>query len=263
MVSRIHLYLPSLPLPSHAHSKNLSSWLASIYARTHPTDDEDFFEISTRYGSFALLMFSFASVAAGTILPQLTPTTYPSKNIFTVYNIYTASHLLFALFMMCTFFVETVGQSIVLIASIGIPWAVAMWVPFALVGEFVQRKELYDSIKANGNDVEREIGTSVSYASISSATSSPSLAEDSDEQEEFDSGMILGVHNMYIVFPQFIISVISAAIIKLVEELTNTGGGIDNIGKNDAYGWVFRFGGLMSLVAAFLSRYLIDLHVYR
>ncbi|CAG8515368.1 7320_t:CDS:10 [Diversispora eburnea] len=181
------------------------SWITSVYARTHSTQEKDFFEVSTRYGSFALLIYSFVSVAAGIIIPHLTPTSYPSKNPFTIYNIYTASHIMFALVMVSTFFVNTVEQSIMLIASIGIPWAVAMWVPFTLVGEFVQQNE-----------------TGV-------------------DENEFDAGMILGVHNMYIVFPQFIISIISAAIIKLVEEVTQTGGGIGNIGKNDAYGWVFRF----------------------
>ncbi|CAG8732926.1 6857_t:CDS:1, partial [Acaulospora colombiana] len=68
-----------------------------------------------------------------------------------------------------------------------------MWVPFALVGEFVQKKELCDGGKIIGNDVEREAGTSVRYASISSTSSSSPCVEDLDDQEkeEFDAGMIL------------------------------------------------------------------------
>ncbi|RHZ86718.1 hypothetical protein Glove_46g92 [Diversispora epigaea] len=248
-----------------------TSWITSVYARTHSTQEKDFFEVSTRYGSFALLIYSFVSVAAGIIIPHLTPKSDSSKNPFTIYNIYTASHIMFALVMLSTFFVDTVEQSIVLISSIGIPWAVAMWVPFTLVGEFVQQNESKLNNKNNNNNALAE---SSSSSEISSSASSSAVAVDNNnnnnkagveggDENEFDAGMILGVHNMYIVFPQFIISIISALIIKLVEEFTQTGGGIGNIGKNDAYGWVFRFGGLMSLVAAMLSRSIIDLKIYR
>ncbi|RIA89018.1 sugar transporter [Glomus cerebriforme] len=249
-----------------------TTWVAEIYAFAHPSEDpngEDFIYKATRVGSFALLIFSFVSVAAGTILPHLTPSSYLSQNPFTIYNIYTVSHIIFFIIMMTTFFVRTEYHAIAVIASIGIPWAVAMWVPFALVGEFVQKEDV-EAIVENthvrpieNHDIEHE--SSLAPASSSSSPLAPDEQNEEEvvvEEEEFDAGMILGVHNMYIVFPQFVISLISAGIFKLVNRISANGGGVE-IGRDDAVGWVLRFGGVMALVAAVLSCYLIDLRVYR
>ncbi|GBB87180.1 hypothetical protein RclHR1_13610008 [Rhizophagus clarus] len=239
-----------------------TSWVAEIYAQTHPTEDpndEDFIYKATRAGSFGLLLYSFVSVFAGIIVPYFTPSTYPSRNPFTVYNIYTASHIIYFIIMMTTFFVRTEYHAIAVIASVGVPWAIAMWIPFALVGEFVQ-KENVEAIVENTHVRPIENHDPEHVSSISS--SPPTTPDEQNEEEEFDAGMMLGVHNMYIVFPQFIISLISAGIFKLVNEIDANSDDVD-IGNNNAVGWVLRFGGLMALVAAVLSCYLIDLHVYK
>ncbi|CAG8718752.1 15968_t:CDS:2 [Cetraspora pellucida] len=235
-----------------------SSWIASVYARTHSIDDPDFFDKSTRYGSFALLMYSWISFLAGFIIPQLTPTSPSSKNPFTIYNIYTISHILFALIAWSTLFVNNVEQSIFLIGSFGIPWAISMWIPFALVGEYV-RQEDEIQIQENtevrpltNNDIEQEASMSLELSPTSSSAATTLHSED----EKFASGMILGVHNLYIVLPQLVVSLTSSVIIKLINDIS----GADN---NDAFGWVFRFGGAMSIIAAILSRYLDKLNVYR
>ncbi|CAG8448017.1 11914_t:CDS:2 [Cetraspora pellucida] len=235
-----------------------SSWIASVYARTHSIDDPDFFDKSTRYGSFALLMYSWISFLAGSIIPQLTPTSPSSKNPFTIYNIYTISHILFALIAWSTLFVNNVEQSIFLIGSFGIPWAISMWIPFALVGEYV-RQEDEIQIQENtevrpltNNDIEQEASLSLELTPTSSSAATTLHSED----EKFASGMILGVHNLYIVLPQLVVSLTSSVIIKLINDIS----GADN---NDAFGWVFRFGGTMSIIAAILSRYLDKLNVYR
>ncbi|CAB4476011.1 sugar transporter [Rhizophagus irregularis] len=241
-----------------------TTWVAEIYAQTHPTEDpndEDFIYKATRAGSFGLLLFSFVSVAAGVIIPLFTPSTYPSRNPFTVYNIYIASHIIFFIIMMTTFFVRTEYHAISVIASVGVPWAIAMWIPFALVGEFVQ-KENVEAIVENTHVRPIENPDIEHVSSIASSSSSSPLVtpdEQNEEEEEFDAGMMLGVHNMYIVFPQFVISLISSGIFKLF----NANSEDVEIGNNDAVGWVLRFGGFMALIAAILSCYLIDLHVYK
>lgn len=242
--------------------------MAEIYAQTHPTEDpndEDFIYKATRAGSFGLLLFSFVSAAAGVIIPHFTPSTYPSRNPFTVYNIYTASHIIFFIIMMTTFFVRTEYHAISVIASVGVPWAIAMWIPFALVGEFVQ-KENVEAIVENTHVKPIENPDIEHVSSIASSSSSSPLVtpdeQNEEEEEEFDAGMMLGVHNMYIVFPQFVISLISAGIFKLFNEIDANNDDV-KIGNNDAVGWVLRFGGFMALLAAILSCYLIDLHVYK
>jgi solute carrier family 45 protein 1/2/4 len=39
------------------------------------------------------------------------------------------------------------------------------------------------------------------------------------QQEDFDAGMLLGVHNMYIVFPQFAVALISLLIFTASEKI--------------------------------------------
>jgi solute carrier family 45 protein 1/2/4 len=39
------------------------------------------------------------------------------------------------------------------------------------------------------------------------------------QQEDFDGGMLLGVHNMYIVFPQFAVALISSLIFTASEKI--------------------------------------------
>ncbi|CAG8555337.1 178_t:CDS:2 [Dentiscutata erythropus] len=238
------------------------SWIASVYARTHSTNDPDFFDKSTRYGSFALLMYSWISFVAGSLIPQITPTSSSSRNPFTIYNIYTISHIFFALIAWCTLFVNTVEQSICLIGSFGIPWAISMWVPFAMVGEYVQQEDenqIQENTEVrplNNNDIEQDTSMNLELSSTSSAApTSPTEGEG----EKFAAGMILGVHNLYIVLPQLVVSLSSSVIIKLVNDFSHK----DNIENSDAFGWVFRFGGIMAIIAAILSRYLDDLHIVR
>lgn len=75
-------------------------------------------------------------------------------------------------------------------------------------------------------------------------------------------GTILGIHNLSIVMPQFFVALIAALIFKLLGHNDpsdpsdpNAGGGLKN-GNNDVI-WVLRFGGMMALLGAIVSRRLI------
>lgn len=54
---------------------------------------------------------------------------------FMLRNIWTGGLLLFGLLMMSTFFVKTVWQATLVVALVGISWAIACWVPFAIIME--------------------------------------------------------------------------------------------------------------------------------
>jgi len=54
---------------------------------------------------------------------------------FMLRNIWTAAILWFAILMGLSTMVRTVAQATVIIAALGICWAVAMWVPFAIIME--------------------------------------------------------------------------------------------------------------------------------
>lgn len=54
---------------------------------------------------------------------------------FMLRNIWTGAMLLFSILTFSTFFVTTLSQAIVVVSLVGICWAVACWVPFAIIME--------------------------------------------------------------------------------------------------------------------------------
>lgn len=52
---------------------------------------------------------------------------------FMLRNIWTASLALFALVMLSTFWITTVWQATIAISLLGVSWACAVWVPFAII----------------------------------------------------------------------------------------------------------------------------------
>ncbi|KAL1919424.1 uncharacterized protein VTP21DRAFT_2117 [Calcarisporiella thermophila] len=246
-----------------------TTWVAEILSYSEPSDSPDFIDNATRAGSFALLCHAIISVAAIVMLPHLVPESRTSASPFTMQNIYTASHILFGAAMLSTFFVRTVQAATAVIAVLGVAWGITMWVPFALVGEFVSDEE----VKLQEDEEDEEAEARPLLASLPPPPLPPPYNSISDTREndqerrdeEFDAGMILGVHNMYIVFPQFAVAIIASLIFTIVgaaqgkggengEPLRTNGGGV---------GWVLRFGGVMAFMAAFLSRYLIEMKLPR
>lgn len=90
---------------------------------------------------------------------------------------------------------------------------------------------------------------------------------DGTGQDPTAGGTILGIHNLSIVAPQFVVSLVAAAIFKLLEHhheatargtrwVSEPGPGDGLRGQNDVV-WVLRFGGLASLVGVFVSRWVL------
>lgn len=76
------------------------------------------------------------------------------------------------------------------------------------------------------------------------------------EEREQSGGTILGIHNLAIVAPQFFVAIVAAVIFKLLgtsdpNDGDGSSGGLR--GTNDVV-WVLRFGALMSLIGAIVSR---------
>lgn len=197
-----------------------TQWVSDIYFQSHPPskDNGDNWAEGTRAGSFALLCYSVISVVAGVVIPALA-SKFPS---WTLTRIYTLSHLTVAFALLSAWFVSSVQAATIVLAVMGIPWAIVLWVPFSLVGEYV------------------------SYEDERRQEALPSSSTAQDEEDEFDAGMILGVHNMYIVFPQFAVAIIASFIFAMTA-------GSDTSSVSS----VLAFGGLMALVAAALSRFIV------
>ncbi|KAF9163312.1 hypothetical protein DFQ26_002705 [Actinomortierella ambigua] len=381
-----------------------------------------------RAGSFALLCWATVAVLSGILIPKLTPkevglARWP-KNPFTVKNLWTMSLVWFAGCMALTWFVDDLWAATAVVALCGVPWAVAMWVPFAMVGEYLSgrkdrraQRELmkkgalqvesrdqqqprrlseggdldYGTVKSDGhgggggesssqaigvgpqegssrrsspattmladdmetaevlatpqsnpsdshmhaNALEQGVYSprprSASHSQsrsgsvsgllpgrrIGDSTTEDDDDDDDDEEEEeeereggnenarneggqlavhrrkrrnschassthrpeIDSGLVLGVHNMYIVFPQFVDALVASTLFAIIgtrrtpphlpdpeprlpppdDGPGGVGGWMNMLltmapGDPEPVGWVLRFGGVMALVAAFLSR---------
>jgi len=220
-----------------------TTWVASVFAVTHNPMDPNFWDKATRAGSYALFFYAIISVIAGIVLPALAPASPGSRSLFTKKNQFTAAHLLFAAAMLSTFWVDDVFAATLVIALVGIPWAIEMWVPFALIGEYISSSEdkSITAAAAGHTHTHEPPTTSITQQAV-------------DPSNEFNAGIILGVHNMYIVFPQFAVAIISSLIFAIVHSTT----GSPPVGDEFEGGvvWVLRFGGVMALFAAISSRWI-------
>lgn len=147
-------------------------------------------------------------------------------------NVWTFALVLFFVLMMSTFFITTVWQATVMIALVGICWAVACWVPFAMMMEFLKELEQKPApVPGSGISQTVSYGTMESPAGSLRSTRShpesptrarparPGLKNRSYSATDLEGagqeyithgpvagGTIMGIHNLAIVLPQFIVS---------------------------------------------------------
>ncbi|CAO0796629.1 unnamed protein product [Mucor circinelloides] len=206
-----------------------TQWVSDLYFASHPASSpgDDNWAEGTRAGSFALLCNSMVSVIAGMVIPALVMR-FEKKGIWwlSLLNVYTCSQLIIAGSLLSAWFIRSVTAATIVLAIMGIPWAIVLWIPFSLVGEYVSYED------------ERR--------------KKPTQNQLEDQQDEFDAGMILGVHNMYIVFPQFAVAIISSLIFAASGEVKDP----NDEGRSNV-STVLAFGGLMALIAAVISRYIV------
>jgi solute carrier family 45 protein 1/2/4 len=80
--------------------------------------------------------------------------------------------------------------------------------------------------------------------------------------EASSAGALLGIHNIYIVLPQFLVSFLSSLVFAAIEPKSSTGDPTgrepvapveETAGDPDTIGVMLRFGGVMAGIAALLS----------
>ncbi|KAJ5689565.1 hypothetical protein N7462_003957 [Penicillium macrosclerotiorum] len=184
------------------------------------------------------------------------------------------SHLLFALCMFSTLFISSYPAGSVVIGIVGICWALALWAPFALISAEVARFDVTrhthpDQSGASSSGQARTGGydtTSSSYVPVSSEDEPRDLEDRGREHDVEDgrakysahseaniaqAGIVLGLHNMAVSFPQIFSSLICSAIFKVTQKPRGEP-------WDDSVGWVLRFGGCAALAAAWLTKRLAE-----
>ncbi|KAJ6001914.1 hypothetical protein N7499_002218 [Penicillium canescens] len=186
----------------------------------------------------------------------------------TLKQVWFFSHLLFALCMFSTFFIYSHQAGSAFVGLVGIPWAVSLWAPFALISAEVAR---IDPSRRRHRHVERafdEPGASVGgmnyqceaqevhdedeehgdhESDIVCDDVEPGHSKHDDDSSVAQAGIVLGLHNMAVSFPQILSSLVCSAIFKAAQKPRGEP-------WDDSVGWVLRFGGCAALVAAWLTR---------
>ncbi|KAI9323622.1 major facilitator superfamily domain-containing protein [Dichotomocladium elegans] len=212
-----------------------TTWVSDIYFRTHPKQAPDSWTKGTRAGSLALLLHAIVSVLSGVVLPWLAERRPCWHRIWTIKNIYTGGTLFFSLLMLATIFVTAVRDATTIVAAAGISWSIVLWIPFALVGEY---------INTLGANTPRQLPT-------------PTSQQSEFQEEALSAGMVLGVHNIFIVLPQFAVAIIASLIFRVVSWIEH-GKYKDDDGSSVNVAWVLAFGGVMGLIATVLSLRIIE-----
>lgn len=275
----------------------------------HEIGKEPDAEYATRMGERALLFYSIVGVLAGTVLPHLATRdrrilaryesetqdeelNYLRKLVrewraesaskgplrlpmmpFLLRNIWMGAMLLFSFLSFSTFFITTVAQATVYITLVGISWAVAMWVPFAIIMELLKdapsppipylqdRRPSHTRNLSTPADPRRMSRRAVDerrpLLRRRSQDDLDSALDTESNGNNLAGGTVLGIHNLAIVMPQFVVALVTSAIFRAVDGAPPVEGpgheGNTYFGHNGV-AWVIRFGGVCTLIGAFIAR---------
>lgn len=273
----------------------------------HEIGKEPDAEYATRMGERAMLFYSLVGVVAGTVLPHLATRdrrilaryenetkdeelNYLRKLVrewrvdaaaqgrplrlpmmpFLLRNIWSGAMLLFSILSFSTFFISTVTQATIFITLVGVSWAVAMWVPFAIIMELLKdtapppipylqdRRPSHTrnlSTPANPRRMSRRaVDERRPLLRRRSQDDLDSALDTENNSSPLAGGTVLGIHNLAIVMPQFIVALVTSAIFRAVDGAPPIEGGGDTYYGHNGVAWVLRFGGLCTLLGAVIAR---------
>jgi solute carrier family 45 protein 1/2/4 len=152
----------------------------------------------------------------------------------TLRRLWLYSHILFAVCMLLTFFVSSVAWATALIGLVGIPWAVTMWAPFALISAEISKRDairrgLIRPAQLGGGDDDTQL-----------------LAAGEDDATD-QAGVVLGIHNVSISAPQIFSTLAGSLLFSAIQKPRGAPG-------DESVVWFFRLSGLVALAAAWLTR---------
>jgi solute carrier family 45 protein 1/2/4 len=152
----------------------------------------------------------------------------------TLRRLWLYSHILFAVCMLLTFFVSSVAWATALIGLVGIPWAITMWAPFALISAEISKRDAIRRgllrptvVDGAGDDVQL-------------------LAAGEDDAVD-QAGVVLGIHNVSISAPQIVSTLAGSLLFSAIQKPRGAPG-------DESVAWFFRLSGLVALAAAWLTR---------
>jgi len=124
-----------------------TAWIGQIYVLEHTLQDghvnEPDWDKATRAGSFALLLYALVGLLSSIILPAfvIPDGMYAFKGL-TLSRLWIITMVIFVMAMFSTFFITTVQGATIMVSFCGIPWALTLWAPFALISKQVSQTNL-------------------------------------------------------------------------------------------------------------------------
>lgn len=231
-----------------------------IFERHQDLSDDEInkvWEDATRIGTLAMLVNALVSFAASIILPmlvvpserQMAAEANASSSSFrlklripglSLRRAWLLSHCLFAICMLSTFFVSSPGQASVMTGIIGIAWAVTAWAPYALIASEIAQGD-------PGRPAHRREGSGeVEGASILPYVQESDEPRRTEAKSVNQAGVVFGLHNVAISFPQIISSAIGSLIFKALQKPRGQP-------WDTSTSWVMRLGGCAAILAACLT----------
>ncbi|EED19146.1 sucrose transport protein, putative [Talaromyces stipitatus ATCC 10500] len=189
-------------------------------------------------GALAPLVYSIVALLIAIVLPSQTLSTRDStatlgrgplswyRIIITPRNLWIASHGVFTIAMLGTFFVRSALGTVLLFSLVGFTWAISSRIPYSLLGDELSRSYSRD------ND------------------------DDGDEEEDSFTtrqGLIHGIHNIAICLPQIIIMLVMGLFWVITEKKTASHDETVEHQKFLGIVWFLRLGGLFSLGAMYYT----------
>ncbi|KAF7292526.1 hypothetical protein MKEN_01477000 [Mycena kentingensis (nom. inval.)] len=200
-----------------------------------------------RLGSRGLFFSAILSLLTNIFIPYVTRTANtPSGQRFKVplTTVWAYSHLVFGACMLGTFFVTSVNGAIFTISITGIPWAVAQWAPYSLLGEAIltsTKPTTTTTVEANPllerpvKDVEHGAAAKLDIGN--------------------QAGLIIGIHNIYSVIPQFIVTILCAVVFAIFEGPDSSASvAAAAQSRPNSVVYIFRLGALWSFIAFKICR---------
>ncbi|KAJ3241011.1 hypothetical protein HDU81_002181 [Chytriomyces hyalinus] len=220
-----------------------SSWVASKHA------DPDS-EAAVRAGSFALLWNAIVSLGTMVLAPSLTGPSHNASYIPYLFKIWSLSLILFYLLMQSTIWMKTVDSATVIVGAAGISWGVALWVPLGIISEYLVRDE---AVSCDGDCPQATVATgTISYRRIGSSNAengTRSACSATETQHILSTGLVLGIHNVFIVIPQLVSSLLTGFIFWVASESAPPS---LKMPHDDVFGICLRICSVFALVSAWL-----------
>lgn len=200
-------------------------------------------ESATRYANFALLLSAMTTLATTVLGPLLIARTTPSRTWsyfawykFTLRDLWFVAQAVFALSMLSTFlpihFLHTSTGVTLLVALVGMPWALTTWAPFSLIGE-----EL-NILNADDNEVSHDSGDGLDVDE-----------KMSDVELVKGSGTVMSLYIAAISVPQLVATLSSSLIFTLSDDNEVSVRGLE---------WVLRLSGMAGAGAAWRIWSVVD-----